>query len=315
MKFHTASDVAELLAPDALRAELATALGRASEVPARTIYKLQPRLFFGMMPAWQQDDAICVKLVTLALDNPGQGLPSIRGLVVLFDGRTGTPLAAMDGAEITRRRTAAASALAADLLARRDASTYALLGAGALALPMIEAMASTRAIKRVQLWARSIDKARALAAAARAKLPAHEVTVHLRAEEAVAGACIVSTITASPTPVLQGAWLAPGVHVDLVGNHHATQREADDAVILRGRVFVDFRESAFVEAGEILIPLRAGLIAEQHVLGELRDLVDRGAAGRLRDDDITVFKSVGNGLEDLVAARLVHARAAATHTS
>jgi ornithine cyclodeaminase/alanine dehydrogenase-like protein (mu-crystallin family) len=307
--------VAEFLMFPALRSALAEAIRQGGVVPERAVHKIPPDRGLGLMPAWRPGSDIGVKVVIVVPGNVVRNLSTIQGLVLLFDYETGQPRAALDGAEVTVRRTAAASSLAASLLARKDASRYALLGCGALALPMIEAMSTVRPIREIRVWGRSFDKAKVVAAKARARFPQLMIHPVATAADAVSRADIVSTLTSSPEPILQGAWIESGAHLDLVGSHSPDTRELDDDGVSRARVFVDFRSSVMLEAGDILIPLRSGAISQDHILGDLSDLLTGSIDGRTTDSDITVFKSVGNGLEDLVAAQTALSQFQATQPS
>jgi ornithine cyclodeaminase len=223
----------------------------------------------------------------------------------LFDGRTGTPLAVADGTEITRRRTAAASALAADYMARPEARRLLMIGAGALAPHLIRAHCAVRPIAAVDVWARTPGKADALAAAAAAMLPGVEVRAVSEAGPAARVADIVSCATSAGAPVLRGAWLKPGAHVDLVGGFSPDAREADDDVVRGARIFVDTRDGALAEAGDLVLPLTAGVVMLSDIAGELSDLCAGRVTGRTDESQTTVFKSVGAALEDLVAAQLL----------
>ncbi|HEY3812490.1 MAG TPA: ornithine cyclodeaminase family protein [Caulobacteraceae bacterium] len=257
------------------------------------------------MPAWG-GAAGAVKIATIFPDNPAhRAKPAIQAVVILFDGQTGAPRAIADGSEITLRRTAAASALAADYLARPEASTLLMIGTGALAPHLVGAHAAVRAIRRVEIWGRSPEKARAVAAAVAAVRPDLEVAASNDRAASCARADIVCCATAAATPVLEGGWLSPGVHVDLVGGFSAHTREADDAVVLGARIVVDTRAGALHEAGDLLIPLGAGVIGAADIVGELADLCSGRVRGRTSPDQVTVFKSVGAALEDLAAMQLL----------
>jgi ornithine cyclodeaminase len=258
-----------------------------------------------LMPAWQPGDVTGVKLVHVASGNEARGLPSVQGVYVLFDGPTGTPLAVMDGTALTVRRTAAASALAASYLARPDARVMAMLGAGAMAPHLVRAHAAVRPVAEVRLWNRTRPRAEALAA--ELAQDGFAVTVADTAEAAVRGADIVSAATMSREPLVRGAWLGPGVHVDLVGAFTPEMRESDDEVMRRSEVFVDTREGALTEAGDIRLAIEAGALTPERIRADLFELTQGHHPGRRRPDEITVFKSVGSALEDLIAARLVHA--------
>jgi ornithine cyclodeaminase len=264
-----------------------------------------------MMPAWSDgsaglaDDAVMgVKIVTVVPGNAGRGLASVMATYVLMSGVSGEPLAVLDGTRLTLWRTAAASALAADHLARPDSRRLAVVGAGAMAEQLIEAHAAIRPIRDVRVWNR--DPARAEALAAKFTGRAFTVTATTDLTDAVAVADIVSAATMSTEPLIRGEWLAPGTHVDLVGGYTPKMREADDAAIERARIFVDTREGVLSEAGDLIQPITDGRISAADVVGELADLCRGTVAGRRAPEEITLFKSVGTALEDLVAARLVN---------
>jgi ornithine cyclodeaminase len=305
IRLFDSAQVATVLDDRRLMEALRTAFAAGCEAPARQIESLGgDGDLLAMMPVWRAGFG-AVKLATLFPSNPDRGLPTVQALVVLFDGRTGTPLAIADGTEITRRRTAAASALAADYLARPNARRLLMIGAGALAPHMIRAHCIVRPIDAVDIWARAPGKAAALAVAAATALPHVEVRAIAEAEPAARAADIVSCATSARAPVLRGAWLKPGVHVDLVGSFSLDAREADDEVVRGARIFVDTREGALGEAGDLIQPLSNGAIAPSDIAGELSDLCAGRAIGRTSATERTVFKSVGAALEDLVAAQLL----------
>jgi ornithine cyclodeaminase/alanine dehydrogenase-like protein (mu-crystallin family) len=281
-----------------------------ADVPLRTIMQLPGgRNFFGVMPGYLDDPrGLGAKILTVYPDNTKRGLASHVGLVVLFDTETGMPLAVMDAAEITAIRTAAASAVATRALARKDASSLAILGTGEQAATHLEAIARIRSLRTIRVWGRSADKAQRLAEEAGAKLSL-SIEIARTAEEAVKGIEIVCTVTGSHEPVLNGAWLSPGTHVNLVGSSRLTSREVDDALVARSRFFVDSRTSARAEAGELKHAIDAGLVTESHVLGEIGEVLNGGAAGRTSDQDITVYKSLGIAVQDLAAAHVIYDRA------
>ena len=256
-----------------------------------------------VMPAWQEGGAIGIKLVTVAPGNAGRGLPAVSASYVLADGRTGRHLALIDGGELTVRRTAAASALAADYLARADARHLLMVGTGRLAPNLIAAHATVRPIDRVTIWGRSPHKAAALAA--RLNRPGLAVAATGDLPAAVAAADIVSCATLATEALVRGDWLPPGVHLDLVGAFTPTMREADDAALTRGRVFVDTRDGALTEAGEIVQAIQAGVLAADDIAADLFELTGGHRPGRTGAGEITVFKSAGTALEDLAAAMLV----------
>ena len=257
-----------------------------------------------LMPAWQQGRHIGIKLITLFPDNAEKALPTIMGAYLLMDGKSGAPLALIDGPRLTVRRTAAASALAASYLARVDASRLLVVGTGALAPHLALAHAAVRPIREVLFWGRSPDKAAALAK--RLKIKGVSIAATEDLAGAVAGAHVISCATLSKDPLVKGDWLSPGAHLDLVGGFTPEMRETDDRTIERARIFVDTREGALAEAGDIIAPIRAGLIDESDIAGDLFDLTQGERAGRRYHDQITLFKSVGTALEDLAAAQFAY---------
>ncbi|THV22107.1 ornithine cyclodeaminase family protein [Peteryoungia ipomoeae] len=272
----------------------------AVEVPGETAATLL------LMPAWTPGIYIGVKLVTVFPDNHLRGLPAVSGGYLLSSGKTGALLALIDGGELTARRTAAASALAARCLSREDASHLLVVGTGRLALNLIEAHCEARAISRISVWGRSAAKAQALAAEARAKGFEADAVVDL--EGTARAADIISCATLSSEPLIQGAWLKPGCHLDLIGAFNATMRESDDLAMQRARIFVDTRSGALGEAGDILQALQSGAITPDAILGDMKELLLGKVQGRQSSDDITLFKSVGAALEDLAGAILAYER-------
>ncbi len=260
-----------------------------------------------LMPAWQAGGRLGVKQVTIFPANAARGLPSVMGVYFLLDAVTGEPAAVIDGVRLTVRRTAAASALAASYLARDNSAELLMVGAGAMAPHLIAAHAAVRPIRRVAIWNRNPDRAERLAESLAGADYQVEATVDL--EGAARAADVVSCATLSTAPLIRGAWLKPGAHLDLVGAYLPTMRESDDEAVRRARIFVDTRGGAIVEGGDIADPLRRGVIGEADILADLPDLCRSGHPGREGDDEITLFKSVGHALEDLVAAELVVERA------
>ncbi|MBI1383850.1 MAG: ornithine cyclodeaminase family protein [Rhizobiales bacterium] len=256
-----------------------------------------------MMPAWRAEDTIGVKLVTLFARNSQRGLPGIDGLYVVFDGKTGQARAAMDGAELTARRTAAASALAADYLARSDARVHLMLGTGRLSLNVPLAMAAVRPIERFLVWGRRRQEAEARAAELRALgLDASAVA---SVAEGLKTADIVSAATNATAPLILGRDLEAGTHVDLIGAYTPRMRESDDEVMRRAAVIVtDTHEGADEEAGDIIQAIASGSITRASVASDLAGLCAGAHPGRRGAEEITVFKSCGCALEDLVAGRL-----------
>ena len=258
-----------------------------------------------LMPAWG-DGLLGVKIVNVFPGNGALGKPAVQGVYVLQDGRTGETLAILDGTRLTVWRTAAASALAAKRLARSDARRLTLVGAGNLAPFLARAHASVRAIDEIIVWNHRLEGAERLADALAAE------GFRARAEEslqaAVEEADIVSAATLSTTPLIKGAWLKPGVHVDLVGAFTMSMREADDLALTRARVFID-TPAALEEGGDVAQALASGALAHSAVIADLAAL-GRGEPGRRDASEITLFKSVGASIEDLAAAALVWRRMA-----
>jgi ornithine cyclodeaminase/alanine dehydrogenase-like protein (mu-crystallin family) len=287
----------------------------SSVLPLRTVLRLDgtPNAF-AAMPAVVGKGAgasLGAKIITVFPGNDSTPYDSHIGVVLLFDAEHGKLLAIADASSITAIRTAAVSGLATRLLAREDAKELALLGAGVLAMTHLDAVKCVRDIRRVRVWTRSGERAKEFAVRA-AKQFGIEVVVAESARAAVTGADIVCTITASRTPVLEGAWLSPGTHVNAVGASISTARELDTAAVVRSRLFVDRRESTLAEAGDFLVPRSEGAVTDAHILGELGDLLAGSVNGRLNRDDVTLFKSLGLAVEDVAALRHIHTKALAS---
>ena len=261
-----------------------------------------------VMPAWTTDGEpgerfLGCKIVTVFPDNAAAGQPSLHGQYLLMSGATGAPLALIDARALTAWRTAAASALAATFLARADASHLVMVGAGTLAPHLVRAHAAVRPITRVTLWNRTHGHAVSLAFGL--AVGGIEVEIAEDLEAAVRDADIVSCATLAAEPIVRGAWLKPGAHVDLVGGFTRKMREADDEAVRRARVYVDTRGGALKEAGDIVIPLRRKVIDKKQIVGDLAELCRGKAKSRTSDKQITLFKSVGTAIEDLAAAMLL----------
>jgi ornithine cyclodeaminase len=245
------------------------------------------------------------KVVGLHPGNPAEGRPAIQGFVVLFDLVTGEPIAVVDGAAVTSLRTAAVSGLATQHLARPDARTLGILGAGVQAREHLEAIAAVRPITEAVVWARRPEASQALADSARLPFPVRATT-----NAAEAGSCdIVCAVTGAAEPVLKGAWLREGAHVNLVGAHRPAEREADTEAMTRSRIFVDSRAGAFAESGDLLIPIKEGVLAADPIAAELGEVVAGRAEGRRSPAEITIYKSLGSVAQDLFAAAAVLERA------
>ena len=255
-----------------------------------------------LMPGWRANGAIGVKLVTVFADNAVRSLPAVHACYVLFDGDTGTPRAMLDGNELTLRRTGAASALAARYLARADAERLLMIGTGELAPHVILSHAEVRTLKEVRIWGRRPERAREVADALRGHDFSVAVCTDLQA--GVAWADIISCATLSQAPLIDGRWLRPGQHLDLIGAFRPNMREVDDLTLTRGEIYVDTRAGAMVEAGELVQSLAAGVIQPSDIRAELSELVRGQVPGRSSPEAITLFKSVGTAIEDLAAAEL-----------
>jgi ornithine cyclodeaminase len=283
------------------------------EVPARhhhTIGAASPGGAPGtllLMPAWRSGRWLGIKTVTVFPDNAQRGLTAVYGTYLLLDAATGVPRAMLDGTALTLRRTAAASALAADYLARPDSRVHLMVGTGALAPHLAAAHAAMRPIRRTLIWGRDPDKASALARRLSAAGIAAEPAADLAA--AVDRADIVTCATLARAPLIAGEWLRPGTHLDLVGGYTPEMREADDTAISRARVYID-TDAALHEAGDIVQPLRSGALAPERIAGDLFGLARGTCTARRDPNEITLFKSVGSALEDLAAAELAVSRSA-----
>ncbi len=276
------------------------------EMPVRHHHTMQvpgePDATLLLMPAWQTGAHLGVKIVGVFPGNSARGKAAVNATYVLMSATNGETLAMIDGGELTARRTAAASALAAGYLARKDASHLVVAGTGRLALNIVEAHAAVRPISRVTVWGRNIDKAREVAVRAASLGFIASATEDLAT--AVSEGDIVSCATLSPTPVVLGEWLKPGVHVDLIGAFRPDTRESDDEAIRRSSVFVDTRAGATKEAGDIVMPIASGALQPADIKADLYELTRGIHPGRQSDTEITLFKSVGAALEDLAGAIL-----------
>jgi ornithine cyclodeaminase len=309
MRILSAEDIDRALDDTALIDRLEAAFRAGAEVPLRHHHHL-PAGTLLLMPAWSSRH-VGVKLVTVFPDNVKRSLPSVFGQYLLLDGATGQPLALLDGTILTKRRTACASGLAARYLAPQGATRLLMIGTGALAPHLVRVHAKVRPIREVAIWGRRSSEAEALAGRLSSSLPAAlgrpiQVRAVSDRKAAVAEADIVSCATLSKEPLVEGDWLREGQHLDLVGAYTPDMRESDDRAVWRARVYVDTRQGALKEGGDIVQPLRNGTIDEDDVIGDLFELCRARQTGRLPGDttSITLFKSVGTALEDLAAAEL-----------
>ena len=306
-----AAEVRRRLDPDATRAAVREAMialsdGRVRQ-NLRSFIGLGEGRTFAMMPAaLGERAAFGAKLVSVFHD--GAGRKAHEGVVVLFDGADGAPICIADAGEVTAIRTPAASAAATDALARSDADSLAVLGLGRQAMDHIAALARVRPLRAVRVWGRDAARAQAFAAEA-TRETGLRVQAVADAERAVTDAAIVCTVTGATDPILKGAWLSPGAHVNLVGSSGPGQAEADADVVTRGRFIADHREHVLAHGGEYLRAKAAGLVDESAIAAEIGEVYAATAPGRTSPDQITVYKSLGHAVQDLAATAWLHAQA------
>jgi len=296
----------------------ALARGKAL-VPLRMVMRMPDASgFLGLMPGHIAPDggregALGMKAVSVFPGNASRGIDTHQGAVLLFEADTGRLSALMDGATITAIRTAAVSGVATDLLARQDATDLAILGAGVQARTHLEAIVAVRPVRRVRVWSRNPEHAASLVSEAAGRYDA-SLEAMPTAEAAVRNADIVATVTASPEPVLQRSWLKDGAHINAVGSSIPTTREIDTATMVAATLFVDRRESALNEAGDVLIPMREGAFTADHIQAELGDVIIGKNRGRRSPGELTLFKSLGLAVEDVASAAFIARRARETGT-
>jgi 1-pyrroline-2-carboxylate reductase [NAD(P)H] len=308
MQIISAAEVHSALSYPALIDALQAAYAGKFSMPPRQVFLLDEAAgthdAFAVLPSWN-DEFIGVKAFTYF---PTATAPykSLYSQIILFNREHGEPLALVDGTTVTFWRTAGISGLATRLLAREDASTLLLLGTGNLAPYMIRANASVRKLKKVMIWGRTPAKAETLAAAMATEFPEIRFSAITDREAACAEADIIVAATGSGEPVVLGEWIKPGTHTDFIGNHHATKRECDTALVTKARVYVDSRVNAFKEAGEILVPIAEGVFKREDVVAELTEMCAGTVPLRESADQITLFKSIGMAMSDLVGAGLAY---------
>lgn len=253
-----------------------------------------------LMPAWNPGKEAGVKIATVSPANGKFKLPAIQGVYIYLDALKGSIKAIIEAKSLTVKRTAAASALASKFLSREDSTSLLMIGTGALSPNLIKAHASIRPIKQVFVWGRNFDKANAICESLSDEN--FEITPIKNIEDKISEVDIISSATLSKTPLVLGKYLRPGQHVDLVGAYRVDMREADDDAIRKSEVFVDTYEGGLKESGDIVIPLKAGVLTEKDIKGDLFSMVKKKHEGRTNNEEITFFKSVGHALEDLEAA-------------
>ena len=313
----TEQHVHSLLPMSDLIAAMESALAKfsAGEVlqPVRTVLTVGPaKSYYGLMPAYIPTPAsMGAKIVTVFGENHQKGLPSHLATILLFDPDTGSLIAMMDGRYITEARTAAVSAVSARFLARANASTLALIGSGVQARSHLEALTQVREIKDVRVWSPRPQSRQQFIddMSPRVPIPIRDCAT---AQAAVAGADLIVIATSSKTPVIESAWVGDGAHVMCVGACRPDQREMAPALVKRGRLYVDSRAAAVVESGDVVMNIADKLFDVSHLRGEIGELVLGRAEGRAGDADVTIFKSLGMAVEDVVAADLVFRRASET---
>ena len=307
MRIFDAAATRAALPFDRLIPALHLAFAAGCVAPTRHVHEIASpggeRLTSLIMPAWLEGRYYGVKIINVAPGNAARGLPGLHASYLLFDATTGAPLALIDGDEITSRRTAAASALAASWLVRNGPQRLVVVGAGRIARLLYDAHRVVRPIERVTIWARSSGSAQALAGELRQRGAPAEATDDL--ESAVRDADIVSCATLATAPLIRGGWLRAGSHLDLIGSFTPSMREADDGCFAGASLYVDDAE-ALQKSGDLVGPLQRGVFAASDVRGTLAMLAKGEAAGRRSVDERTVFKSVGVALEDLAAACLLY---------
>ena len=305
MKILTAEDVHAALSYPAMIDALQEAYSGSFNMPPRQVFLLddQPENHdaFAVLPSWN-DELVAVKSFTYFPDNPKPKYASLYSKIMLYDRKHGQPLALVDGTSVTFWRTAGISGLASRLLSREDSKTLLLLGTGNLAPYIIRAQLSVRPIDRVMVWGRTLANAQAVVE----QLAKENDAVRFEVADDLQAACgeadIIVSATGSHEPLVLGDWVRPGTHTDFIGNHHATKRECDTALVAKSKVYADSYVNCFKEAGEVLVPIDEGAISKDHVVGELMQMCSGAVALRESEDEITLFKSIGLALSDLVGA-------------
>ncbi len=263
---------------------------------------------FFIRSGWQPEKAVGAKVITVfPRNNQTLEWPSIQAVYVLFEGKNGSPIACLDGTALTYIKTATDSALGSKLLARNDIESMLMIGAGQMAPHLVSAHLAVRpSLGRVQIWNRTLAKAEELCSELGQRFAGVEFSAVDDVEAGVRAADLVCSAIGRKEPIIEGQWLQPGTHVDLIGAYTPDMREADDEVLRRGSLFVDARATTIEHIGELMIPLANGVIAPDDVLAELSELCQGQHPGRASDDEITVFKNGGGGHLDLMCARILH---------
>ncbi|HEY4423102.1 MAG TPA: ornithine cyclodeaminase family protein [Pyrinomonadaceae bacterium] len=295
-----------------LMADALAALARGEVFqPLRTIVRPpDARGLLGLMPAYRagEQGAFGLKAICVFPENPAKGKDAHQGAVMLFSRETGELLALMNASEITAIRTASVSAVATRLLARQDAQQLGIIGAGVQARTHLTALAAVRTITRARVAARNIEHAQQLVSEMQPKVAFPIETVETN-EEAVRDADVIVTATSSLEPVIDKNWISPGAHINAIGTHSPNSREIDSATMTAARIFTDRRESALNEAGDYLLAAKEGLVTPENILGEIGELLIGTKTGRTSATEITLFKSLGLAIEDVVSADYLYHKA------
>lgn len=281
---------------------MAKALSEPVETPLRLCIAGTDQRELLVMPVMSAHFA-GVKILSVVPENGGTERPVVGGLFILLDAKTGVTLATMDAGELTARRTAAVSALASRALSRTNSGTMLMVGTGHIVPYLAEAHCAVRPIRKIQVWGRSEKAAEECCALIQKRMPDILVTVNRDLADAVLGGDIISAATRAQEPLIEGSWLRAGTHIDLIGGYRPDMREIDDIGISRATIYVDTKEGALAEAGDLRTPIGRGIISENSIVGDIVDIARGG--GRTSDDEITLFKSVGTAASDLAAATLV----------
>jgi ornithine cyclodeaminase len=291
----------EMCIPIVRHAMIAFSRGETKQL-LRSIIPLSEGRLFGIMPGAMGTRApFGAKLISIFPENFARGIQSHQGLVILFDPETGAPVCAVDAGEITAIRTAAASAVATDALARKDARRFALLGYGEQAETHARAIQKIRNLESIVVWGRSPHRAQAFSERMQAELNVPIAAAGV-VREAVADADIICTVTSAAEPILKGAWVRPGTHLNLVGSSYDGPTEVDNDLVIRSRFIVDSREGVLNQGAEFLRAKAAGLISNDHIVAEIGQVLAGEIEGRRSPEDITVYKSLGHVVQDLTTA-------------
>ena len=307
MKLYGRNSVASSLQYGILIEALRKAFSSKISVPERVQHTIKNKngsdATLLLMPAWKIGEHIGIKIVSVFPENITQNMSAVNANYLLMNANNGEPIAVMDGTELTLRRTACASALAADYLANKNADTLLMIGTGNLAPHMIKAHCVVRDYSRILIWGRNKEKAERLARSLDIK--DKEIMAKNDLKEALNDADTISCATLSQKPLIMGDWIKPGQHLDLVGSFTPDMSEADSKAIAMSKIVVDTYEGALSESGELINALKEGSIKKKHILSDLRELVMGKKNIRNDTNDITLFKSVGTAIEDLAAAQFV----------